>query len=320
MRPCFASCYERPSLAEDPAPGPPALEASVSRCSGLNGSDEPCGFIARFDPAHCSQAVPCDGLIAIFASSEEECGGYGRVLRDFAEAGYVASCMYLFESNGAADRFPLLALADRVDRALEALTASEAVNGRWTGRYVFFSGEGMAGTAPVVAMARTDLDEAAHWRGDEITAACFLDGFYDLSAADVALGEGEDGLSCSFPMSHAELLARYYAEPPDAHDCTNQKCPCGEAHAPAIDLDSVVDADPQALAVRDWALVECGSALDACTGDLAPAEPIATFCAALEADADHTCRAEGLPRSAHQSCMSFGADVCLAFFEELTAR
>jgi len=286
----------------------------------LNGTDEPCGFVARFDPDHCSQAVPCDGMIVVFAMSEEECGSYGRVLRDFAEAGYVASCAYLFETAPAAERSPFVELADRVDRALEAVTASEAVRGRWTGRFVFFTGAGYGATVPVVAMARTDLDSAEHWRGDEATGACFLDGFYDLPAADTALGEGQGGLPCSLTPSHQDLLARYYDEAPAEHACDNGRCPCGEEHAPAIDVDSIISVDPLELAVPDWALIECGSELDACSGDVAPAAAIAAFCTALDADSQHTCVHSALPRTPYRSCMSRGADRCLAFFEELAAR
>jgi hypothetical protein len=320
MRPCFASCYERTSEAEDPEPGPPTISTSVERCKGLNGSDDPCGLVARFDPEHCSQAVPCDGLVAVFGMSSEECGGYGRVLRDIAEAGYVATCLHLFDDDEVVERLPLVELADRVDRSLEAIHVSEAITGRWTGRYFFLTGVGVGATVPVVAMARTDLDESAHWRGAEVSGACFLDGFYDLAAADTALGEGLDGLPCTFPLSHAELLARYYDPPPESHDCEGGQCPCGEEHSPAIDVDSVVDVDPLAVSVPSWALIECGSELDTCTDDVAPAAPIRTLCEALDSDVDHDCVFESLPRADYRSCMSFGAERCLAFFEELSAR
>ncbi len=320
MRPCFASCYERRSPAADPQPGPPTISTVVERCKGLNGSDDACGFVARFDPEHCSQAVPCDGLVAIFAMTSEECGGYGRVLRDFAEAGHVATCLHLFEADEVVHRLPLVELADRVDRSLEAIHLSEAVTGRWTGRYLFLSGEGMAGTAPVVAMARTNLDDSEHWRGDEVTAGCFLEGFYDLSAADTALGEGLGGLPCTFPLSHSELLSRYYDPPPAEHACDNGQCPCGPGHSPAIDVDSVIDVDPSSLSVPAWTLVECGSELDTCSDDVAPAAPIRTLCEALDADSDHTCEFQSIPRADYRSCMSFGAERCLAFFETLTAR
>ncbi|RLB56993.1 MAG: hypothetical protein DRJ42_01710 [Deltaproteobacteria bacterium] len=320
MRPCFSSCSERSAPVLPATPGPPTVRAVVERCRGLNGDDDACEFVARFGPEHCSQAVPCDRLVVLFALSAEECGGYGRVLRDYAAEGYVAACVSLFESSDAGTLLPYVELADRVDRALLALTASDAVRGRWTGRFLFLSGAGPGATAPMVAMMRTDVDDAAHWRGAEATAACFLDGFYDLAAADVALGEGSRGIPCTFPLSHGDLLGRYYERAPGAHDCEGGRCPCGEEHAASIDVDSIVGGDASAMTVTDFKLIECGSELDRCTGDVAPAAPIHAFCEAIDAVPGRRCVSGALPRVEHASCMSRAVEPCLAYFAEVTRR
>jgi hypothetical protein len=171
-------------------------------------------------------------------------------------------------------------------------------------------------------MARHTFDEDPLWKGNRLTAGCFMDGIYDIGALDELLGNGADGAPCPEPpgsvLSHTRALGRYYTTEPELHSCFNNKCACDSDHSPEIDEDSIVGVDPGVFAIRHWKLIECGSELPACSGDVVPAEPIATLCAQIESDSERGCTFTSLPQVPHTACAP--AQQCIDWFATLEAE
>lgn len=279
----------------------------------MNGIDEPCRYVVRFDEARCRENAPCDELAAFFADPSG-CGRMGRVLRTFTEAGYVTTCIELFESEEAAYRVPHVEEADRIDHALSAVVASEEVRAHWSGKNLLIAGVGEGATAVMVAMARTDIDTGAHFRGNINTAACFLEGSYDVAALDRFIGEsGHGGGACRYPVSHAQVVGRYYEHAPETHSCEQHSCPCATDHAPTVDIDTITEVPPEAYALRHFAMIECGSELDPCRDDVVPAVPMRALCSVLDADPTTSCTFESMAHTSHASCASVGASHCVAW-------
>ena len=235
-------------------------------------------------------------------------------MQAYAAAGYVASCLQIFDTSEATGKLPYNKEADRVDTVLKAYLA--LVKPAWTGEHLLVSGISHGATAPVTAMARTKLDDA--WKGSKTTGACFYDGIYDLRAIDDLLGTGTDaGGPCLFPVSHARIVGRYYPKDPLVHACGNKKCACDPAHAPEMDTDSITAVAPTEFAIKKWKLIECGSATPACSSDIVPAAPIKALCANLRtaAAAGYECADDSLPNSSHIVCHHTGVDRCLTWFD-----
>ena len=88
MRGCFSR--ERSETRAVPAdPGPPRDEVVVAQCDGLGGSNETCRITLRIDSEQCGAEHRCDRLIAFFPDEAADCGREARVLRVFAEAGFM---------------------------------------------------------------------------------------------------------------------------------------------------------------------------------------------------------------------------------------
>jgi hypothetical protein len=231
----------------------------------------------------------------------------------------VAACLTVFETPLGSGAVPYAEEAERVDAVLADFATSEIALAVWTGEDLLLSGISHGATAPVIAMARTDLDEGAHWRGTRTTGACFFDGIYDIAAFDELMGTGAlGGGTCDAPVSHDRVVGRYYAgEAPEDHSCTNDRCACDPDHAPAMDADTITDVAPEELAPTRWKLIECGSALGACLGDIVPGEPIAALCAGIDAGPDHTCELDAMPDDSHIACAPAGIDRCIDWFAGL---
>ena len=298
-------------------PPPPSGSVSVAACAGHGGFADHCGWDYLFDASACGQR--CTKMVAFFAGGEQDCDNYGAILEGFASRGYLATCITLFESNEGTGASAFAEEAARVDTVLADIRESAVTQALWTGQHFLISGISHGATVPPIAMARTDLDQGAHWRGEQNTGACFLDGIYDIAALDTLLGTGAmGGGQCILPVSHARMIGRYYDSAPATHDCDNGKCACAKGHDSRIETDIITSVDADAFSISDWKLIECGSGLPSCIGDIVPAEPIEALCQQLDAAATHSCAFESMPRSSHIACAEPGSLRCIEWFDART--
>jgi hypothetical protein len=288
----------------------------VDGCAGIDGIADRCAWRYEYDARACGPASPCKKAIAFYAGGEQDCSSanYDLILETYAAAGYLAGCMQIFEGAGAAEQEPYADEAPRVDAVLADFVGSRVASTVWSGEHLLLAGVSHGATAPVIAMARSDLDEQPHWHGSVTTAGCFYDGIYDLAALDNLVG-GQGGL-CA--VIHSRIIQRYYGDSA-SHGCGNGKCPCDPAHTakPLTDEDTITDIDPAELAVDTWKLIECGSELSACE-DLVPGAPIGALCSNIDASPSHTCEPDPMPMSSHVQCSAAGIERCLAWFDQLT--
>jgi hypothetical protein len=280
--------------------GAPASAGTVdvAACNGIDGIAQQCSWRYSFDPAQCSPASPCDKLVAYYAGGGQDCSSYDGIMQAFASAGYVATCILL-------------------DQTLKSIADSPITQAVWSGRDLLIAGVSHGATAPVIAMARTTLDDGAHWHGSRKTAGCFYDGIYDIGAIDQLLGTGDAGGQCLAPVPHARILGRYYPTAPLVHACSNDKCFCDPDHNPKMDEDTISAVAASAFSLARFKLIECGSATPPCTGDIVPKAPIDTLCAAIDAGAAHSCELDPMPNETHLSCAGVGTGKCIGWFDAL---
>jgi hypothetical protein len=280
---------------------PPEGKKVVEACRGKNGIDEPCVWHYAIDESECPEK--CTKLLAFFAGDDQRCENHAKMLGKYAEAGYFATCISLHESEQAARKMPFSEQAVRADLALADLMSSTEVIARWEGGHLLLAGTGYGATVPVVAMARTALDEADHWKGILSTGACFYDGVADVFSLEEQLQTGApDGGPCSGDLTPARLEARYASMP--------------EAKA----RDSITGVAAKSYSPVHWKLMECGSGMDACEGDLVPAGPIEQLCTTISAGERHLCEYETIPKVSHGTCANLEAKRCISWFDKLVAR
>ena len=308
-----------PGDGGEDAPEMPMSEGEVdlADCAGIDGIDEPCTLRYLFDPGRCSVSSPCSRLVVFFSGGEMDCGlpGYTTILEAFALSGFVAVCAQLFQTPGASGDEPYNDEAPRVDLAIRSALDAGAVRAVWSGEHLLISGVSHGATAPVIAMARTALDDG--WHGSGVTAACFFDGIYDIGELDLFLAFGDSGSPCNLVLSHARAVGRYYDADPLVHSCLNDKCFCDPDHSPEMDEDTVSGVDPSELAVSQWKLIECGSAMNPCLQDVVPAGPIETLCSRINAGPFSACVYDPMPEDSHIECASTGVDRCVTWFDSL---
>lgn len=295
---------------------PAAGTIDVLACKGVDGIDQKCSFRYQFDPQVCSTSNPCDKLVVFWGGGEMDCSKYDPILKAWSDAGYFATCVILFEDSDAAGLEPYFKEATRVDLSLRSVVDfGKAV---WNGKDLMLAGISHGATAPVIAMARTAIDDAAQWKGTRKTAACFFDGAYDVAATDELLGTGNDGGVCNAPVPHARVVGRYYSSAPIVHSCANNKCACDPDHSPDMDQDSITGVAPSNFAVKQWKLIECGSAMDPCTQDILPKAPIDALCNLIDGSPDHSCVLDPMPNASHGTCAGpTGAAKCISWFDTL---
>jgi hypothetical protein len=307
----------------DLAPADQGLTAAATqlveecRTAGPGSANQRCRYDYRLDAARCAGKA-CRKLAIFFAGGEQRCDLYGGILDPLRDDGYVAVCAQIFEDATLTGDFPYHQEAARVDAVIRAIVADPGVTAAWSGEHLLLSGVSHGATAPVLAMARTKLDETPAWKGTRYTAACFFDGIYDVGALDDFVGTGDGGQPCPMlgsVLSHSRAVGRYYAQPPIQHRCDNAKCFCAPGHSADMDADTVTTLPASVFAVADWKLIECGSALDACTKDVIPAAPIQTLCQNIDTDPSHTCVYESMPNDSHSQCAGVGIARCRDWFD-----
>ena len=292
---------------------PPAPTGNIplEACRGEGGIDERCTLVT--DASACTGAR-CAKLVVVFSGGERGCvsgAGYARVLAGYAAQGYAAVCINYFETSMGSGTLPYVDEAARLDLAVREATTGAWARSYWTGDDLLLQGISHGASAPVILMARTRLDEQPHWRGSRFTAGCFFDGTYDQAATARLLETGAIGGSpCTTPVSWQRWLERYCG--PGATGAT-----CDLTTERKAVEDSITDVLPATFALRDLKLIECGSNLRACIGDIVPAAPIEALCTRLDAAPAHTCTFASLPDDSHLSCHADRYDDCRTWFEGL---
>lgn len=280
---------------------PPKGKKTAKACRGMNGSDEACAWRYEIDESKCPET--CEKMVAFFAGDSQSCDDHDEMLGAYATAGYIATCISLFETVDASRTLPFGQQGERADASLAAVMASPEIQARWGRGHLLLAGTGHGATVAVTTMARTELDEQGHWKGSLTTGACFYDGSFDVFALEERLQTGAaDGGPCSGPMTPAQLEARYAYMP--------------EAKA----QDSITGVAATSFTPLHWKLIECGSAMDACESDIAPADPIEQLCTTLSAGSDHLCELDSLPNEDHASCATNEASRCISWFDKIVAR
>ncbi len=293
---------------EVPAPSGPIV---LDGCLGQTGVDERCTLVTN---ASACTGAPCSRLVVVFSGGEIGCvtgPGYASVLSGYAARGYAAVCINYFDTPIGSGASPYVDEAARIDLAVREATTGAWARTYWTGEDLLLEGISHGATAPVILMARTDLDEQPHWHGSRFTAGCFFDGAYDQAATASLLATGAvGGTPCESPVSHQRWLERYCGAGASA-------ATCDLATEPKALEDTITGVAPATFAIRDFRLIECGSNLRPCLGDIVAGEPIATLCSRLDASPEHRCVFESLADEGHLTCHASHYDDCRVWFEGL---
>lgn len=299
------------TLRRATAETPPAASGAivVDDCLGLTGVAERCTLVTN--ASACTDAK-CSKLVVVFSGGEMGCSsgpGYAAVLDGYAELGYAAVCINYFDTPIGSGAAPYVDEASRIDRAVKEATTGAWARAYWTGEELLLEGISHGATAPVILMARTTLDEQPHWHGSHFTGACFFDGSYDqVATADLLATGAAGGAPCTMPVAHTRWLERYCGAGATAETCDL-------ATQPKAQEDTITSVSPAAFSIAAWKLIECGSALPTCWGDIVAGEPVQTLCDSLGASPTHSCSFDSLPTNGHLTCHASRYDDCRVWFE-----
>ena len=299
-----------PDGGSDAGTPPPASgQIVIDACLGQTGIAERCTLVTN---ASACTAEPCTKLVVVFSGGEMGCAsgaGYNNVLAGYASHGYAAVCINYFDTSTGSGTAPYVDEAARIDLAVRQATTGAWAKAYWTGRDLLLEGISHGATAPIILMARTNLDDQAHWHGSHYTAGCFFDGSYDqVATADLLQTGAAGGNPCTFPVSYTRGLERYCG--PGATGATCDLTTNAEAQE-----DTITDVLPATFAIADFRMFECGSALPACTGDIIPGPPVQQLCQRIDLSPTHTCTFGSFPSDGHLSCHANEYDQCRTWFE-----
>lgn len=292
--------------SKPPASGSIVLDA----CLGKTGVEERCTLVTN---ASACETAACTKLVVVFSGGEMGCvkgAGYGDVLAGYAARGYAAVCINYFDTPVGSGTAPYVDEADRIDLAVREATTGAWAKAYWTGEDLLLEGISHGATAPVILMARTKLDEQAHWHGTHVTGGCFFDGSYDQVATAKLLETGDNGGPCTKPVSYTRGLERYCG--PGATGAT-----CDLSTNAKAQEDTITSVLPATFAIADFTMFECGSAKPVCSGDIIPGPPVEKLCQRLEVSPTHTCGFVALPDDGHLVCHAKAYDQCRTWFEDL---
>jgi hypothetical protein len=294
LRGCFSR--ERSHGPAEPAdPGPPRDEIAVPECAGLGGSNEDCQIALRIDETRCHAEHRCERAVVLIPNDASDCGRQARVLRVFAEAGLVAACIALYESEGAARVATLAGREERARTAIDALGRSEQLASSWSRAELVLSGDGLGAGTAMRTLVRTQSVASA-----ERVSACFFDGIFDVALHYESLRERQEaGGRCRDGLDAVALVycdAR--SEPPE----------CAEEAVASMRDDSVDVADPGAVLGERVLLFECGSELSSCDEDAASAAQAESLCESL---GEARCEKRSAPRVRTDRCAVRNVDACI---------
>ncbi len=283
----------------------------IDACLGQTGIAERCTLVTN---ASACTGDRCSKLVVVFSGGEMGCitgAGYNAVLAGYAARGYAAVCINYFDTSTGSGTAPYIDEAARIDLAVREATTGAWARRYWSGRDLLLQGISHGATAPVILMARTTLEEQAHWRGTHFTAGCFFDGAYDQAATASLLATGAaGGRPCTVPVSYTRWLERYCGPGASGASCNLTTVPR------ALD-DTITGVLPTSFAIRDFKMFECGSALPACSGDIVAGDPVRQLCERIDAAPTHTCSFGSLPTDGHLTCHANQYEACRTWFEGL---
>lgn len=289
----------------------PSGQITLDACLGLTGVQERCTLVTNGSACTASR---CSRLVVVFSGGEQGCAsgaGYRSVLAGYAAHGYAAVCINYFDTWTGAGTAPFVDQAGRIDVAVREATTGPWAQHYWTGEHLLLEGISHGAMAPVILMARTTIDDQAHWHGSRFTAGCFFDGSYDqLATAELLRTGALGGTPCTSPVPYLRVLERYCG--PGATDAT-----CDLTTNAKAQVDTITSVPPVTFAIQDFKMFECGSALPACTGDIIPGAPVQALCSRLDASPTHTCSFTSLPTDGHLTCHANNYDQCRTWFEGL---
>jgi hypothetical protein len=296
----------------------------VAACKSLGIGIDECSYTFAWAPVLCSGKA-CKRLVIYFAGGQETCPApddANSYLGHYVTRGYVAVCARAFTSASGSAQFPRNREAPRFDALVKAITSDPDILAGWSGEYLLFSGVSHGASGPVIAMARTAADDDPHWKGTKYTGACFLDGTYD-AAALLDFTYTNQCKDSDAIVSYARTYGRYCSfGAADGNQPATWPAPGACGNSVEIAADSITAAPATALAIKDWKLIECGSAHVACSGptvaqDVLPASSITALCGTIAGTAGYTCEPGSFPDTGHLFCGIDSATIgaCSTWFE-----
>lgn len=321
----LGSCTRTPSTPTEPQSGvpEPKAEFQLTSCQSLNGVKENCYWHYRFNPEVCSASKPCSKLLVFFSGGEMSCDDafnneesyYAITLKSYADSGYVTACLGTFLVGGAGHEFPFHQMGPRVQELMIAVRSSPVINEVWNGEEMLVSGISNGATTPLTTMARTTYDNTPYWHASKKTAACFLDGVYDIMGTNAHLKSSP--ISCN-EIRNAVICRKYLGV---------ENCADPSSSDANIIMDTITTLNPASLPYSHFKLIECGSAIPApyCLAagnsdrDWIPKEGILATCNQINTSATKSCEYGSIPNEGHLSCFSTptGIASCKDWFEAL---
>ena len=119
-------------------------------------------------------------------------------------------------------------------------------------------------------------------------------------------------------VPYERTYSRYCAWPATANGNLPATWPQPSSGAtPDTAADTLTTVSVGDLAIRDWKLVECGSALSPCAQDVLPAASIQALCDRIAAAPGYTCDYASFPTSSHIACGIDASTIgsCSSWFE-----
>ncbi len=279
----------------------------VTACEEVTGNES---CIWQYKVDSCLQN--CDKLLIFFSGGEMNCNlDYAQnILTSYADDGYIATCVELFETADEAGRYPYVNEAERVDASIRDIMHHPIITSRWNGKDLLISGVSHGATAPVIAMAMTTYDE--QWKGTDHTGACFYDGSYHVQQQLQFI----DNNSCHEinqidkpVLSYEHMMTRYCGSDILCDNFDNISA-----------NDTITEINATEYSISQWKLFSCGTGADlACSLDVMPSQPIEQVCSMLN-DQHHVCEYIDLPAPeyTHLNCAQDRITDCKIWFNDIT--
>lgn len=301
-------------------PAPQDQQNEIRECAQLGTGSQSCFWTYKFNASACPSGR-CSKMVIYFSGGQMSCpnpSANDNYLGYYSQAGYLAVCARLYQDGEGAAQYPYYREGSRADLLVRTIVAHPEITSHWTGENLLISGVSHGATAPVAAMANSNVDEQPAWRGSRSTGACFLDGIYDLQAEFSFLRAGMCGERNSI-ASYQRMYSRYCTWTgrllprtwPQPNTCMTED----------VMRDSTVNANLSTLEINQWKLVECGSALGPCLKDVVPRAPIETLCSRLGSDGVHQCQFQAFPELSHIECgmKPEPNQACIQWFDGIVA-
>lgn len=291
---------------------------NVDECSELGSGSEKCQWTFAFNSEACSNKK-CNKLVIYFSGGQMTCPSAEQnpnYLAHYASRGFLAVCAKLYETSSGSHFISFGEESSRSDELIKNIRENYYVKNLWNGKELLIAGVSHGASVPVIAMARHDFDSHDHWKASQKTAACFYDGIYNTQSQLSFLYDNSCGIGAI--LKYEDAYARYcpwtggtfQASWPQPSTCQNS----------LTEFDTLDTFNVQNLSIKNWKLIECGSALSQkCNQDMVPAEPIDALCEKIDTSSEHSCHYQSYPNVTHINCGigSESIDSCASWFDDL---